>query len=116
MSGSFGSDDEIRAELDRTRADIEQTRADIEHTRAELAETVQALSAEISESRHSASDGGYSSRGAAELTVQGPRAIAKIAQAARPVVVRAAGDTRRDALFAASALWLLAVLRRRHRR
>jgi hypothetical protein len=93
MTGSFPSDDEIRAELQGTRADIERTRADIEQIRAELADTAARLKD--------------------PMPAAGPRPIAKIAQAAKPVAVRAARDLKRAALFAAGLVWLVIVLRRR---
>jgi hypothetical protein len=47
------------------------------------------------------------------MPVAGPRPIAKIAQVAKPVAVRAARDMKRTALLAAGLVWLVIVLRRR---
>ncbi|PZS24591.1 MAG: hypothetical protein DLM58_24505 [Pseudonocardiales bacterium] len=119
MTGWFSDEVEIRAELDKTRADIDRTRADIERTRADLAETSRAVSHEMQAARDRVRETGQA-RGMAHSTTGSPsgqRPVTKIAQVAKPLVARAAGDVKRAALVAASLLGVLIVLRRtRHLR
>ena len=104
--------------------DPEQLKADIQATRAELAETADALAAKLdvkaqaNHQLHAAGDRVAAryrrAKDACPASVQ--KVIAKIEQAARPVLAKAAADPRRTAFVGAGSVVVVLVVRKARRR